>query len=110
MLSNKFSYKVLFGQPLEYDHLKIFVCLCYAQLHSPIKDKFGPRSIKYISVGYPKGQKGYWMYDLASKQIFISRDIMFYENIFLFAIIGSKRSTITENHGHITNRLGNQVK
>ena len=67
VLSNKSSYEVLFDKPPKYDHLRVFGCLCYAQLHSPIKDKFGPHFVKCVFIGYPHEQKGYRAYNLASK-------------------------------------------
>lgn len=101
----KYQLKVSFGQPPKYNHLKVFGYLCYALLHSIIKDKFDPYFIKYIFVGYLHGQKRYRVYDLSSKQIFIFKNIIFYKTIFLFAIIGSKESTITKNHGMLSSHL-----
>jgi len=36
-------------------------------------------------LGYPHGQKGWKLYDLATKKIFLSRDVHFYDTIFPFA-------------------------
>ena len=54
--------------------------LCHA--YNEIKDKFDERSTKCIFLGYPYGQKRWRIYDMKQKQIFMSRDVVFYENIF----------------------------
>ena len=35
-------------------------------------------------IGYPSGYKGYRLYDLTKKVVFISRDVVFHENVFPF--------------------------
>lgn len=35
-------------------------------------------------VGYPQGTKGYKLYDIQNKRFFVSRNVIFHENIFLF--------------------------
>ena len=37
-------------------------------------------------IGYPFGKKGWELYDLESKEIFVSRDVIFYEDIFPFIL------------------------
>jgi len=39
---------------------------------------------RMIFIGYPSNSKGYKLYDLASKYIFVSRDVIFHEHIFPF--------------------------
>lgn len=42
-------------------------------------------------LGYPPGIKGYRLYDIESKRIFISRDVIFHEDIFPFhQVVGPK--------------------
>jgi len=54
-----------------------------------ISDKFQPRSIVAIHMGYSEQTKGYVLYDLKDKHFFISRDVIFKEFIFPFFLPSS---------------------
>jgi Reverse transcriptase (RNA-dependent DNA polymerase)/gag-polypeptide of LTR copia-type/Integrase core domain/GAG-pre-integrase domain/Retrotransposon gag protein len=84
ILSWKTPYEVIFSKIPNYDHLRIFGCLCYAHNHSRSRKKFDSRATKCVFVGYPFGQKGYRVFDLETKEIFVSRDVIFHENVFPF--------------------------
>ncbi|XP_075082273.1 uncharacterized protein LOC142166803 [Nicotiana tabacum] len=56
----------------------------------PKGDKFAKRARKSVFIGYSEVQKGYRLFDLDTKTIFVSRDVIFREHIFPF------RETITE--------------
>jgi len=75
------------GKKPSYDHIKFFGCLCYAHNHSRSRDKFDARAIQCIFFGYPHGQKGWKVYDIANQKLFISRGVHFYEEIFPLAQI-----------------------
>ena len=47
-------------------------------------DKFGPRAVKSVLMGYGTTQKGYKLYDLQNKVFFVSRDVVFNESVFSF--------------------------
>ena len=49
------------------------------------KQKFEPRTIPYVFIGYPCSHKGYKLYDMQSKKNFISRDVKFCEDDFPFS-------------------------
>ncbi|KAK3038220.1 hypothetical protein RJ639_029660 [Escallonia herrerae] len=63
-------------------NLMNFGCLCYGHVNTKPRDKFAPRAKPGIFVGYPNGQKGYRIYDLKSKRIYVSRDVQFLEGIY----------------------------
>jgi len=84
-LQGKKPYEILFGVKPNYNHLKVFGCLCFAHPRTRPNDKFAPHSRKCIFAGYPYGKKGWKAYDLETHEIFVSRDVIFHEHIFPFA-------------------------
>lgn len=49
-----------------------------------VLDKFSPRAILAVLMGYSSTQKGYIMYDLNSKSFFVNRNVVLQEDIFPF--------------------------
>nr|XP_043611556.1 uncharacterized protein LOC122583197 [Erigeron canadensis] len=83
-LSWKTPFEILHGVKPTYEYLRTTGCLCYATNTRPHKDKFGPRGVKCILLGYPPAQRGYRLYNLDTAEVFHSRDVVFEENIFPF--------------------------
>lgn len=84
VLDHKSPYEILYQSVPEYDQLRVFGCLCYATIVPQPPDKFAPRSVKGVFLGYPYAKKGYKVLNLDTKQIFVSRDVRFVETIFPF--------------------------
>ena len=82
ILSSKTPYELFYDKLPYYNILKCFGCLYYVINTQPFKDKFSYRAFKCFFIGYVHGLKVYKAYDLHSHHIYISRDIVFYENIF----------------------------
>ncbi|GJY91950.1 zinc finger, CCHC-type containing protein [Tanacetum coccineum] len=76
--------KILHGTLPTYDTLKTIGCICYAASLKPHKDKFDPKGIKCVFMGYLSGQKGYKLYNLLTHEVFHSAYVMFLENVFPF--------------------------
>lgn len=79
VLSWRSPYQVLMEADPDYSQLRTIGCLCYAAVKSV--DKFAPRALKCILLGYPYGQKGYKLYDLNNHKVVLSRDVVFKEHI-----------------------------
>ncbi|XP_075104674.1 uncharacterized protein LOC107769033 [Nicotiana tabacum] len=68
-------FEKLHGNPPSYSHLRYFGYLAYASSPNPGRDKFQPRSITAVFLGYPCGKKGYKLLNLDSHSVFCSRDV-----------------------------------
>ncbi|XP_048490033.1 uncharacterized protein LOC125491993 [Beta vulgaris subsp. vulgaris] len=68
-----------------------FVAMADRQFSSTIKivqsdngDKFANRSRKCVFMGYPFCKKGWKLFDLDTKEFFVSRDVKLFEDVFYF--------------------------
>ncbi|GAA0145431.1 transmembrane signal receptor [Lithospermum erythrorhizon] len=78
------------GKPPDFDHLRIFGCLCFAHDQRSRGNKFAPWSRCCVFVCYPNSQKGWKLYDRISGDIFVSRDVQFHESEFPFTSVVSQ--------------------
>lgn len=74
---------MLHNKPSKIEHLRVFGYLCFA-INLPGGDKFSPRARKSVLIGYSETQKGYRLFDLDARKVFISRDVSFREQVFPF--------------------------
>ena len=82
VLKFKTSYELLFGKSADYHSLKTFRCICYAASLLSHRTKFSARAVPLIFMGYPISYKGYRVFNLATKQFFISNDVVFMKMFF----------------------------
>lgn len=76
--------------------MKIIGCLCFANsLHNG--DKFYPRSVASVLMGYSSTQKGYKLFKILTNTFFVSRDVVFREHIFPFQMIKDKKLQLFPN-------------
>lgn len=82
VIKNKTPSEQLFGEPADYNILKVFRCLAFACNPKHSSDKLEMRGVPCVHLGYPSSQKGYRLLDLTTSAIFISRDVVFHEKVF----------------------------
>jgi hypothetical protein len=81
VLQHKSPYELLHGTPFSLENLKVFGSLAYASTLKNNRTKLEPRSRKCIFLGYKQGVKGLLLYDLNTKEIFLSRNVIHHDNI-----------------------------
>ncbi|XP_019177751.1 PREDICTED: uncharacterized protein LOC109172955 [Ipomoea nil] len=81
-VGNKTPFEMLFGKDVNYDQMKAFGCLCYGSTISQGRNKMQSRARKCIFLGIPANIKGYILYDSTSQEVFVSRDVQFYEQVY----------------------------
>lgn len=82
VLDNKTPYECLYGDLPDYSVMKIFGCLAFSTNPTHTTDKFDPRGVPCVFLGYPALQKGYRLLNLLTMQTFVSRDVIFNELVF----------------------------
>ncbi|XP_019157450.1 PREDICTED: uncharacterized protein LOC109154018 [Ipomoea nil] len=86
-LDGKIPFEVMFGKPVDYNQLRTFGCLCFGATIKQGRNKLQPRAKKCVFIGFPANVKGYILYDMTDKSIFISRDVHFHEQTYPFKIL-----------------------
>ena len=61
-------------------YLKVFGCTAYVHDLNPSLGKLDPKAQKCIFLGYSPTQKGYKCYSPKTKKMFVSLDVIFFEN------------------------------
>lgn len=72
-----------------YSSLRIFGCACWPNLRPYNSRKLAFRSVRCAFLGYSSLHKGFKCLNISTGRIYISRDVVFYENYFPFADLHS---------------------
>ncbi|GAA0184999.1 hypothetical protein LIER_32287 [Lithospermum erythrorhizon] len=61
------------------DHLRVWGCLAHTHVPKQSRDKLDKRSVIFIFLGVCSNTKGYRLYNIETKKVLISRDVIFEE-------------------------------
>ncbi|CAA7059937.1 unnamed protein product [Microthlaspi erraticum] len=84
LASKESPYQKLFGSPPVYASLRKFGCACFPTLRDYADNKFDPKSLKCVFMGYSAKLKGYRCLYPPTGRVYISRHVIFDENRFPF--------------------------
>lgn len=87
ILKGKTPFEMLYKRPPPIQHLRTMGCLCYVHEQKHGGDKFASRSKRSIFLGYPFGKKGWRVFDLETRKVSVSRDVIFFEDEFPFSTL-----------------------
>ncbi|CAA0806503.1 Uncharacterized mitochondrial protein AtMg00710 [Striga hermonthica] len=93
----KSPFELLHGRTPAYNLFRTFGCLCYANKNTPYRKKFDARAVACVFLGFVTGVKGYRVYDLEGRHVFVSRDVIFYEDQFPFSEEFQKTENVVHN-------------
>lgn len=104
----------LYKENPDYASLRTFGCACWPNLRPYNSKKLQFRSVRCIFLGYSNLHKGFKCLDASTGQVYISRDVVFDENVFPFSQLnpnaGSRLRTelllLSPNQPHFSSNAG----
>jgi hypothetical protein len=93
-------YEMLFHQTSDYSFLKTIGCACYPLLRSYNSHKLQPRSEQCAFMNYSQLHKGYRCLHIDSQRIYISRHVIFHEEILPFKHLSTTLTPTTPSLSH----------
>ena len=78
-------YESIYKRSPPYSMLRVFGCSCYPTLRDYAQNKFDPRSLTCVFLGYSEKHKGYRCLFPATGRVYISRHVTFDESRFPFS-------------------------
>ena len=91
-LPNTTPFEMVFGRKPNWDHMRVFECICYAHKPKELRKKLDDSGIKCRFLGYAGDQKAYRLMSLTDNKIFTARSVRFDEE--------KPKKLIKENHEH----------
>ena len=97
VIMNSTPAEKLLNTPPNYQFLRVFGCACWPNLRPYNNHKLSFRSKQCIFLGYSSLHHGYKCLDRSSGRVYISRDVVFDENIFRFVYGSSSHTSTSES-------------
>ena len=94
----KTPIELLLHETPDYTFFKVFGCACWPHLRPYNHRKLEFRSKKCVFLGYSSLHKGYKCLHVPTNRVYISRDVVFDENVFPFSSMPQQPSTPPSMH------------
>jgi hypothetical protein len=94
-LNYETPYFTLYGNHPDYTSLRVFGSKCFPYTWDTQQNKYDPKTVLRIFVGYSDKHKGYKCFHPSSIKIFISRHVVFDELFFPFKTIQKQKHGTT---------------
>jgi histone deacetylase 1/2 len=91
---------MLYNRILDFSFLRVFGCACWPNLRPYNKYKLDFRSKSCISIGYSVNHHGYKCLDLSTGRVYVSRHVIFDENMFPYQ--KNVSSILSSSSTHVT--------
>jgi len=98
LLQNKSPFQMLYDDIPGPNDFNVFGSLCFASTLQIHITKLQPKARKSVFLGYKSGYKGYVLLDMHDHTIFISRNIIFYEDILPYTPVNNNTNTPSSNY------------
>ncbi|PWA90678.1 hypothetical protein CTI12_AA098680 [Artemisia annua] len=104
VLNNKTPYEILLKSKPDYSHLKVFGCFAVVSNPSRVPDKFAPRGVPCVFLGYPANQKGY-KFSIYKTELILCQEMLPFMSIFslLLQKFSTNYSEEVQNHFPLPN-------
>ena len=94
-LHNQIPYSIIFpNQPLFCLPPRVFGCVCFIHILTPIQDKLSAKATKCVFLYYSRLQRGSCCYSPNTHRYFVSSNITFFENSSMFPSTHPPRSDV----------------
>lgn len=81
-IASKIPEELWLGKKTRVDHLRVYGCRAWSVQQTRYRrTKLDPKATECVLVGYPEGVKGYKLWDRKTDKFFLSRNVVFDENI-----------------------------
>ena len=78
------SFEKLYGYVPDYSSFRVFSCTCFVLRPHVERSKLSSRSAICVFLGYGEGKKGHRYFDPITQKLYVSRHIVFLEDIPFF--------------------------
>jgi hypothetical protein len=111
VLDGKIPFEVFYNKSPSYDHIRCFGCLVYTRVPDEMRKKLDQKSKECLMMGYSETTKGYRVYDMESRKVILSRDVMFNEKEFPGLLVKRKtHQTIESDEGEVSEPVSERPK